>query len=147
MYRCVYVYLCIWMYRCVCVPIWICVRVCVCIYIYIYIYTHIWRFGKFVIFPNTIFFRHTNELRNFSLTHNNESSLVAALNIRFAFGTARLVVFRLVGCLRQNGLAGCWDGSVLLEVWGMCLKSPCSFVSGIWRRVCVSPLMWPEVKW
>ena len=34
-----------------------------------------------VIFPNTIFFRHTNELRNFSLTHNNESSLFAAWNI------------------------------------------------------------------
>ena len=26
-------------------------------------------------------FRHTNELRNFALTHNNESSLFAALNM------------------------------------------------------------------
>ena len=97
-----------------------------------------------VISPNTIFFRHTNEWRNFALTtHNNESSLFAALNLWFAFGAVRLVVFRLVGCLRRNGLAACWDGSVLLlDLWGMCWKSPCSFVSGIWRRVCVSPLMW-----
>ena len=43
-------------------------------------------------------FRHTNELRNYSLTHthNNESSLFAALNIWFVLGAARLVVFRLV---------------------------------------------------
>ena len=52
----------------------------------------------------TIVFRHTNELRNYALTtHNNESSLFAALNVWF--GAARLVVFRLVGCLRRNGLA------------------------------------------
>ena len=42
-------------------------------------------------------FRHTNELRNFALTtHNNESSLFAALNIWFVLGASRLVVFRLV---------------------------------------------------
>ena len=28
----------------------------------------------------------------------------------------------------------------------MCLKLPCSFLSGIWRRVCVSPLMWARVE-
>ena len=33
-------------------------------------------------------------------THNNESSLFAALNIWFVLGAARLMVFRLVGCLR-----------------------------------------------
>ena len=54
------------------------------------------------------FFKATNELRNFALTtHNNESSLFAALNIWFVLGAARLVVFRLVGCLRRNGLARC----------------------------------------
>ena len=31
-------------------------------------------------------------------THNSENTL---------FGAARLVVFRLVGCLRRNGLARC----------------------------------------
>ena len=39
-------------------------------------------------------------------THNNESTLFAALR-RFVLGAARLVVVRLVGCLRRNGLAGC----------------------------------------
>ena len=49
-----------------------------------------------------------NELRNYSLTtHNSGSSLFAALNIWFVPGAARLVVVRLVGCLRRNGLAGC----------------------------------------
>ena len=48
---------------------------------------------------------------------------------------------------RRNGLAGCWDGSVLLDVWGMCLKSPCSFVSGFWRRVCdISMLSRAELR-
>ena len=32
----------------------------------------------------------------FLYQHNNESSLFAALNMWFAFGAARLVVFRLV---------------------------------------------------
>ena len=78
------------------------------------------------------------------LCFNNTTMKVLYLQlwIWFVFGAARLVVFRLVGCLRRNGWAGCWDGSVLLDLWGMCLKSPCSFVSGFWRRVCVSPLMW-----
>ena len=40
-------------------------------------------------------------------THNSESSLFAALNIWFVLGAARLVVVRLVGCFRRNGLAGC----------------------------------------
>ena len=83
----------------------------------------VWRFED-----NTIVFRHTNELRNFALTTHNESSLFAALNIWFVLGAARLVVFRLVGCLRRNGLARCWDGSVSLDVWGKYSKSPCSFV-------------------
>ena len=38
------------------------------------------------------------------------------------------MVLRLVGCLRRNGLARCWDGGVLLDVWGKYSKSPCSFV-------------------
>ena len=63
----------------------------------------------------------------FNNTHN-EGSLFAALNIWFVLGAARLVVVRLVGCLRRNGLAGCWDGSVLLDVWGKYSRSPCSFV-------------------
>ena len=42
------------------------------------------------------FFGNTNELRNFALTtHNNESSLFAALNM-VCFDAARLVEFRLV---------------------------------------------------
>ena len=41
------------------------------------------------------------------VTHNSESSLFAAL-WRFVLGAARLVVFRLAGCLRRNGVAGCW---------------------------------------
>ena len=40
-------------------------------------------------------------------THNSENTLFAALR-RFVLGAARLVVVRLVGCLRRNGLAGCW---------------------------------------
>ena len=61
-----------------------------------------------LLFSRTLyFFRHTNELRNSALTkHNNESSLFAALRW-FVLGAARLAVFRLVGCLRRNGLAGC----------------------------------------
>ncbi len=56
---------------------------------------------------NAIFFKATNELRNSALTtHNNESFLFAALR-QFVLGAARLVVVRLVGCLRRNGLAGC----------------------------------------
>ena len=72
------------------------------------------------------------------LCFNNTTTKVFYLQlwIWFVLGAARLVVFRLVGCLRRNGLAGCWDGSVLLDLWGMCSKSPCSFVSGFWRRVC-----------
>ena len=40
-------------------------------------------------------------------THNSENTLFAALR-RFVLGAARLVVYRLAGCLRRNGLAGCW---------------------------------------
>ena len=76
----------------------------------------------------TIVFRHTNELRDFALTTHKRKFLFAALNIWFVLGAARLVVVRLVGCLRWNGLAGCWDGSVLLDVWGKYSGSPCSFV-------------------
>ena len=88
------------------------------------------------------FFRHTNELWNSALTKQQRKFFICTMEYGLLLEAARLVVFRLVGCLRRNGLAGCWDGSVLLNVRGMCLKSPCSFVSGIWRRVCVSPLMW-----
>ena len=95
------------------------------------------------------FYGNRNELRDFSLvTHNSENSLFffffffffffsnnttqrkflfAALR-RFVFGAARLVVFRLVGCLRRNGLARCCDGSVSLDVWGKYSRPPCSFV-------------------
>ena len=38
-------------------------------------------------------------------THNNESSLFAALR-RFVLGAARLVVVRLVGCLRWQRVVG-----------------------------------------
>ena len=48
-------------------------------------------------------------------THNSENTLFAALK-RFVLGAARLVVFRLVGCWRRNGLARCCDGSVSLDV-------------------------------
>ena len=93
-----------------------------------YLYCPYSGFGKFVNFPNTIVFRHTNELRNYSLTHTTTKVLYLQLWKWFVLGAARLVVFRVVGCLRRNGLAGCWDGSVLLDVWGKYSKSPCSFV-------------------
>ena len=48
------------------------------------------------LFIKRYIFKATNELRNYSLTHNNESFLFAALR-RFVLGAARLVVFRLVG--------------------------------------------------
>ena len=60
------------------------------------------------------------------LFFNNTTTKV--LHLQFVLGAARLVVVRLVGCLRRNGLAGCWDGSVLLDVWGKYSRSPCSFV-------------------
>ena len=106
----------------------------------------------FVIFPNTIFFRHTNELRNSALTKQQRKFFICSMEYGLLLEAARLVVFRLVGCLRRNGLAGCWDGSMLLDLWGMCLKSPCSFVSSFWRRVCnISMLLRAEfggdMKW
>ena len=76
---------------------------------------------------STIFFKATNELRNFALTTHNECFYLQ-LWIWFVLGAARLVVFRLVGCLRRKGLARCWDASVLLDVGGKYSKSPCSFV-------------------
>ena len=37
---------------------------------------------------------------------------------------------------RRNGVARCWDGSVCCGTCeGLCLESPCSFVSGILGRV------------
>ena len=91
----------------------------------------------------------TNELRNYSLTtHNNESSLFAALNIWFVLGAARLVVFRLVGCLRRNGLARCWDGSVSLDVWGKYSRSPRSFVCRERSGVRIDIVnFWSDQKW
>ena len=76
----------------------------------------------------TIVFRHTNELWNYSLNNTQQRKFLFAALRRFVLGAARLVVVRLVGCLRRNGLAGCWDGSVLLDVWGKYSRSPCSFV-------------------
>ena len=74
--------------------------------------------------------RHTNELWHYSLvTHNNESSLFAAWNMGLLLEAARLVVFRLVGCLRRNGFSGmlrwqrgCWTCE------GLCSESPCIWV-------------------
>ena len=62
-----------------------------------------------------------------ALTIHKRKFLFAALR-RFFLGAARLVVFRLIGCLRRNGLARCWDGSVSLDVWGKYSRSPCSFL-------------------
>ena len=64
---------------------------------------------EFVIFPNTIDFMATDmNYETIALTtHNSENTLFAALR-RFVLGAARLVVFRLAGCLRRNGVAGCW---------------------------------------
>ena len=57
-------------------------------------------FGKFVNFPNTIVFRHTNELRNFALTtHNNESFYL------------QLWIFGLFLVLQDSWCLG------LLDVW------------------------------
>ena len=79
-------------------------------------------------------------------THN-ESFLFAALNM-FVLGAARHVAFRLVGCLRRNGFAGCWDGSVLLDLWGMCSKSPCSFVCRERSDARIDIVnFWGDMKW
>ena len=92
------------------------------------------------------FYGNRNELRDFSLvTHNNESFLFAALR-RFLLGAARLVVVRLVGCLRRNGLARCWNGSVSLDMWGKYSRPPCSFVCLVFgesRRY----LHWCDQRW
>ena len=55
----------------------------------------------------TIVFRHTNDLRNYSLYNTQQRKFLFAALRRFVLGAARLVVVRLVGCLRRNGLAGC----------------------------------------
>ena len=73
--------------------------------------TPLWWFSglrELVIFPNTIDFMATEmNYETIALkTHNSENTLFAALR-RFVLGAARLVVFRLVGCLRRNGLARC----------------------------------------
>ena len=63
----------------------------------IYLSIYLSRFREICNFPKTIFFKATQmNYETFLLQHNNESFLFAALNIRFAFGAARLVVFRLV---------------------------------------------------
>ena len=62
---------------------------------------------EFVIFPNTIDFRHTNELRNFALTTQQRKFFICSFEYGLLLEAARLVVFRLVECLRRNGFAGC----------------------------------------
>ena len=103
--------------------------------------------GKFVIFPNTIFFRHHKWITILFFSNTTTKVIYLQLCIWFVFGAARLVVFRLVGCLRQNVLAGCWDGSMLLDLWGMCLKSLCIFVCLVFLgRVCVFSIHMDQ-KW
>ena len=45
----------------------------------------------------TIVFRHTNELRNYSLNNTQQRKFLFAALRRFVLGAARLVVVRLVG--------------------------------------------------
>ena len=47
-------------------------------------------------------------LRDFDLNNTQQRKFLFAALRRFVLGAARLVVFRLAGCLRRNGLAGCW---------------------------------------
>ena len=61
------------------------------------IYSGLW---ELVIFPNTIDFMATEmNYETFGLTTHKRKFLFAALR-RFVLGAARLVVVRLVGCLR-----------------------------------------------
>ena len=53
------------------------------------------------------FFKATNELRNYSLNNTQQRKFLFAALRWFVLGAARLVVVRLVGCLRRNGLAVC----------------------------------------
>ncbi len=55
---------------------------------------------------SAIFFRHTNELRNYSLVTQQRKFFICSMEYGLLLEAARLVVFRLVGCLRRNGLAG-----------------------------------------
>ena len=58
---------------------------------------------------NAIFFKaHRNELRDYCFNNTQQRKFLFAALRRFVLGAARLVVVRLVGCLRRNGLAGCW---------------------------------------
>ena len=58
---------------------------------------------------NAIFFKaHRYELRNYALYNTQQRKFLFAALRRFVLGAARLVVFRLAGCLRRNDLAGCW---------------------------------------
>ena len=75
---------------------------CVCVYIYVYI-----AVCDIVNCLALYFLRHTNELRNYSLYNTQQRKFLFAALRRFVLGAARLVVVRLVGCLRRNGLAGC----------------------------------------
>ena len=81
-----------------------------------------------LLFSWTLYFGHTNELRDYCFSNSQQRKFLFAALRRFVLGAARLVVFRLVGCLRRNGLARCWNDSVSLDVWGKYSRPPCSFV-------------------
>ena len=64
-------------------------------------------FGKFVIFPNTIFFRHTNELRNFALTTQQRKFFICS----FEYGL--LLVLQDSWCLGLLVLETEWLSGML----------------------------------
>ena len=63
--------------------------------------------GEMVICLALYFLGTTFELRNFSLTTQQGKFFICSMECGLLLEAARLVVFRLVGCLRRNGLAGC----------------------------------------
>ena len=99
--------------------------------------------GELINFPNTIFFKAHKWITRLFFNNTQQRKFLFAALRRFVLGAAKLVVVRHVGCLRRNGLARCWNGSVSLDVWGKYSKSQCSFVSRVeWRSDRHSKFLW-----
>ena len=61
-----------------------------------------------LLFSLTLYFGHTKWITRLFFNNTQQRKFLFAALWRFVLGAARLVVFRLAGCLRRNGLAGCW---------------------------------------
>ena len=94
-------------------------------------------FREIVNFSNTIFFRQHKWITK--LFFNNTTKKVFICSMEYGLLLMLQDSWSLgLLVLEENGLAGCWEGSVCCWMCeGLYLKSPCSFVSGIWGRVCV----------